>query len=240
MLSVHKMAFCLNLLVWACAACDAPAIQKPVNQTQVAEEGGVLNEAEAQTKAPIQKQDLYVKAISGLRLRKNPDPTSMLLTTIPFGAAIQPMDSISERQFLVDNQMGKMIQVSYSGLQGFIFERFVTAGSGPQARPLEDGKYCFKSLGTPGYDYRAFTVAGNRIIQGSGDGHTAHEEESWLNTFEGVFEENGKILIRMVVENSDGRQKPRLETWEVFSKDTILIKGPGNRISNFKKTDCIQ
>jgi hypothetical protein len=240
MLSVQKIAFCLNLVIWSAVSCSDPIAQKPVSQAPVTEEGGRLNEARAQTEAPIQKPDLYVKAISGLRLRKDPDPTSTLLTTIPFGAAIQPLDSIASGQFVVDGRPGKMIQVNFNGQSGFVFDGFVTHGAIPQNRPLEDGKYCFKSLSAAGYDYLAFTVVGNRIIQGSGDGHTAYEEDSWTTAFEGVFEETGKILVRMVVENSSGRQKPRLETWELSGKDTILIKGPGNRTLQFKKTDCIE
>jgi len=210
--SVLKNVLGLFLVFMGLLGCTGSVEQKPIPQAQPTEEGGVINETLVQTKLPTQRPNLYVKAISGLRLRKDPDPSSLFLTIVPFGTAIQPLDSISEGQFVVDGQSGRMIQVKYYGQQGFVFDGFVTQGAIPQTRPLNDGKYCFESLGTPGYNYLAFTVAGNRIIHGFGDGHTAYEEESWTTSFEGVFEETGKILVRMVVENSSGRQKPRLET----------------------------
>lgn len=240
MRTAPKITWSLYLMAGLLVSCASPAEKKPEASFTVAEEGGRLNEGQMPPQAPAPKPELFVKAISGLRLRKEPNPSSELLLTIPFGAVLQSLDSISTGQFVVEGKSGKMIKVKYENREGYVFDGFTIPGATPNLRPLQNGKYCFKSDGVPGYEYLAFTVQEGRILQGSGDGHNAAEDVSWMLSFSGFFEPDGKLLLRTVVENEGGVQAPCLETWEMASPEVLTVKRGQSKPIRFKKVDCIR
>ena len=110
--------------------------------------------------------------------------------------------------------------------------------SEPQTRQLKDGTYCFKNYNSPGYEYLTFTVAAGRISNGSGDGHSESEEVSWIFSFSGVFEKDGTIQVEVEVENENGIQAPRSETWKVADNGLLYANRGENRVVTFKKIVC--
>jgi hypothetical protein len=236
--TVQKIVLLLNIVGWLLVSCNNLAEQNPNPKPSVPEERDKSKVEHDKPKEPVRKPNLYIKAISGLRLRKEPNPATEPLVTIPFGAMIQPLDSISGSQFVIGGKSGKMIEVAYKNHHGYVFEAFTTAGPVAHTRRLGNGKYCFKSFDIPGYEYLAFTVDANRITNGSGDGHTESEEASWIVSFTGIFDEEGNILVKTVVENESGIQAPCLETWEIADKELLVVKRGRNRVFKFKKVDC--
>lgn len=230
---VRSVLFWLSIVAWLPVSCnDAPPEQNPGARAPLAAE----KRDAAPPPTPEQEQFVYVKALSGLRLRKAPDPASEQLTTIPFGTKIQKLDSVSVNPFTVEGRQGRMIEVAYENRRGYVFEGFTTAGT--RQKRLWDGKYCFKSSNVAGYEYLEFTIDADGIINGKSDGHGASEAVTWTSTFTGIFEETGNILVKTTVHNESGIQPPRLETWEIADTTFLIVKRPSGQAVRFKKTGC--
>lgn len=187
-----------------------------------------------------EKTYLYVKSVSGLNLRKAPDPSSEKLCTIPFGTKIQKLEGASEKTFLIEGKEGKMVQVRYDTLMGYVFTGFTTAED-PKGLPdsTKKRRYCFQSFDSPSYEYVTFYIVGNQIINGSGDGATEGDEESWIFSFTGFIEETGKIIIKMTVENESGIQKPKTKVWEMADEKFLFEKVNGKIVFKYKRVDCL-
>lgn len=78
------------------------------------------------------KTYLYVNAASGLSLRSGTNLTSKKILTLPYGSQVEHLSSPVHTDMTVDGIEGKMIEVSYQGATGFVFDGYTTILAPPQ------------------------------------------------------------------------------------------------------------
>jgi hypothetical protein len=225
--------FWWNVASWLLVSCTNPAEQQNPDLAQrlAAERQDTLHPP-----APTQ-QYLYVSAPSGLRLRKEANPLSEALTTIPFGTKLEIQDTRSSTIFTAEGKPGKMIGTTYNNQRGYVFDGFTSIAQATK-QALPPGKYCFQSQNAGGYEYLQFSLDPTGLSDGSGNGHNASGETSWTTTFTGFFDPNGHLLVKMIVENGSGKQAARLETWKIVDTTSLVAERPQGKPLEFKKADC--
>jgi len=103
--------------------------------------------SKAETIPAPSKKYVYVNAGSGLSLRAGTNLTSKKILTLPYGSQIEHISSPAHTEMTIDGIQGKMIEVSYQGATGFVFDGYTTILAPPQED--ESLKNYAKRISTP-------------------------------------------------------------------------------------------
>ncbi len=136
----------IGLLVVMLASCDTSSKKSSStsDQTQMTPDNALIAEATlVKNTAP---KSYYVTASSGLSLRSGTNLKSKKILTLPYGAEIKFIDAPKNTQMEVAGITGEMIEVSYQGAQGFVFNGYVSSLAPPQ--PDETIKNYTKRIGS--------------------------------------------------------------------------------------------
>ncbi len=88
----------------------------------------------------------YVNASSGLSLRSGTNLKSKKILVLPYGAQVTYLGTPQHTAMTLDNISGEMVEVSYQGATGFVFNGYLTALAPPQ--PNEGVKEYAKRIST--------------------------------------------------------------------------------------------
>lgn len=116
-------------------SCDS----KSDNSNSVKDTSSNNNKTELPIEAAPVKKVFYVNASSGLSLRTGTNLKSKKILTLPYGAQIEQISTPSHTEMTIDGITGEMVEVSYQGATGFVFNGYITDLAPPQEEEsLED------------------------------------------------------------------------------------------------------
>lgn len=91
----------------------------------------LLAQLDTSLEAPVASL-FYVNARSGLSLRSGTNLRSKKMLTLPYGAQVEHLSSPEHTTMTISGITGNMIEVSYQGAKGFVFDGYLTRLAPPQ------------------------------------------------------------------------------------------------------------
>ena len=81
--------------------------------------------------------NFWVAAAAGLNMRAKPDQAAAIITTIPFGSEVVPIDSHGQ-SLTIDGRTGDWLLVRFNGKEGWLFSGYLIPLDPATVRPLID------------------------------------------------------------------------------------------------------
>ncbi len=181
----------------------------------------------------------FVTAFSGLKLRVSPGSQGQVLKVIPYGESVEIME-VSDVQQRIEWLEGNWIKVSYLGIEGYVFDGFVTTMVLPEddvELSNEDSDLTYPLLAYIEKNHNLMSMPDSTVRHNTQkvgyqyDNISLNTEESRyhfkvVSEFENIKLKDAYNLMRSMLLTKQERQE--------FERQTLFIKNRDGVVDNIK------